>query len=187
MRRDDRRIHPKHRRERALRPPFAAARVMAVAPMWHGLAGSAKGATTPIGLMNIRPQCPVQDGFPLFCRDNADVLNLADACVLPDRGAYEAFLRPRGRSCWAGPTVIVFSAGGRRRWPSPDRSEGQGARPSRGKTPDDGDGIIQHCLAQIEVLCYSEMDRDRIRFCPRLSEEGIDKERNFLFGFAVTH
>ena len=25
------------------------------------------------------------------------------------------------------------------------------------------------------------MNRDRIRFRPRLSEEGIDKERNFLF------
>jgi hypothetical protein len=90
----------------------------------------------------------------LFCRDNAAVLNLADACLSLDHGVDEFFLGPRGRSCLTGRRRIVFTAGGAASMAraSPDRSEGQGDRASRGKSVDGGDDVIQHCLAQLEFL-----------------------------------
>ena len=98
-----------------------------------------------------------QGGFPSFTRDNAAVLDLADACLSPNHGADEAFLRPRGRSCRAWPRCdcVRRGAGG---------VDGQSRiRPGMVKTMGEPTGsrptakaIIQHCLAQIGILCYSE-------------------------------
>jgi hypothetical protein len=43
-----------------------AARVMALVPMWHGGAGSAKGGATPVVLMGIRRHCPLKANFLCF-------------------------------------------------------------------------------------------------------------------------
>ena len=95
---------------------------------------------TPVVLLGIRPPCPVQGGFPLFCRGKAAVLNLADARLSPNRGADGAFprrqaihgeLQPRcdcvrwGRCGVDGQSRVIQS--------------GQNDRMSRGQLIDDGD------------------------------------------------
>jgi hypothetical protein len=52
---------------------------------------------------------------------------------------------------------IVFTAGGAASMAKAQTiPRGQGDGASRSKTADGGDVIIQHCLAQIDILCYSE-------------------------------
>jgi hypothetical protein len=79
-------------------------------------------------------------GFPLFCRQNAAALDVADACVLPHRGADEALLRRQAVHAGPGRRVIVFAAG---RCGVDGQSgilpSGQDDRSSRGKSADDGE------------------------------------------------
>jgi hypothetical protein len=128
-----------------------------------------KGRGTPVGLMNIRPPCPVQGGFPLFCRDNAVVLNLADAGLSSNRGADEAFLRPRGRSCRAARGAIVFAAG---RYGFDEVRILPVARTIglAGKSTDDGQGYNPTLSCANRAFMLFRMNRDTIRFRPRLSE-----------------
>jgi hypothetical protein len=58
---------------------------------------------------------------------------------------------------------------------------------SRGKSADDGEWYNPTLSCANRDFMLFRMNRDRIRFYPRLREEGIEKERIFLFGFAVTH
>jgi hypothetical protein len=70
--------------------------------MWHGLASSAKGGT-PCLWASARVQANL-GGFPLFCRENAAVLNLADACLLPNMAPMRFFY---GREAiYAGPGFV---------------------------------------------------------------------------------
>ena len=108
--------------------------------MWHGGKSSAKGGRRPSCFWASGPPCPVQGGFPLFCRGNAAVLNLADARLSPNRGADGAFprrqaihgeLRPRrdcvrrGRCGVDGQSRVIQS--------------GQNDRMSRGQLIDDAE------------------------------------------------
>jgi hypothetical protein len=79
--------------------------------MWHGRASSAKGGASPSGLSASARIPASQGGFPLFCRQNAAALNLADACLLPDHSADEAFLWPEAVPAEPGRSAIVFAAG----------------------------------------------------------------------------
>jgi hypothetical protein len=64
----------------------------------------------PSCLMGIRAQCPESRRISFVCRDNAAVLDLADTCLLPNRGADEAFLRHEVVPAGPGSGVIVFTA-----------------------------------------------------------------------------
>jgi hypothetical protein len=84
---------------------------MAMGPMWHWRSGFGKGRATPVVLMGIDPQCPVQGGFPLFCRGNAAVLNLADACLSPNQAPMRLFYGHEAVHAGPGRCVIVFTVG----------------------------------------------------------------------------
>jgi hypothetical protein len=107
-----------------------------------------KGRATPVVLMGIRPQCPFKGGLPSFCRDNAAVLNLADACLSPTVAAMRLFYGREAVHARPGRRVIVFTGAVRRRWPilGPSEWPRSGEFASR---PTTTNGIIQHCLAQM--------------------------------------
>jgi hypothetical protein len=77
--------------------------------MWHGRASSAKGGTR-VMLMGIRPQCPVQGGFRLFCHDNATVLNRAAAGLSQTVASTRLFYGHEAVHAGLGRRVIVFTA-----------------------------------------------------------------------------
>ena len=58
---------------------------------------------------------------------------------------------------------------------------------SRGKSADDGEWYNPTLSCANQHFMLFRMSWDRIRFCPKRREEGIERQRIFLFGFAVTH
>jgi hypothetical protein len=52
----------------------------------------------------------VKADFLCFTEQNAAALDVADACLSPDHGADEAFLRPQAVHAGPGRRAIVFTA-----------------------------------------------------------------------------
>ena len=160
---------------------------MATAPMWHGWKSSAKAGDARRA-HGIRLQRPVQGGFPLFCRGNAAVLNLADARLSPNRGADGAFprrqaihgeLRPRrdyvrrGRCGVDGQSRVIQS--------------GQNDRMSRGQLIDDAECYNPTLPCANLYFMLFRMNWIESGSARGPARKEIREGKKFLFGFAVTH
>jgi hypothetical protein len=132
---------------------------MAVVPMWHGGTSSAKGRATPVVLMASVRNARFKADFLSFCRDNAAVLNLADARLSPSVAPMRLFYGHGGVHAGPGRSGLCSQRGG-----AASMAKEAGSFRVRRATglaaagrPMAVDVIIQHCLAQMDFLCYLEL------------------------------